>query len=649
MHPAIRPLASIGLGLALLYGTVATAQTFSTQSAPVGSFGEKPTSNRGAACGTEILTRSTSQAITAANSVSCNAGGLHTDNSYFRAFSLASFPQGFDVCAVEFGVETAAGAGGTQPVTLRVFSNTGAAFPGGTRTLITEQAISLANQAATVFSQALAASLPAGTNELVFEVFTPNGQVAGHSFFIGSNGAGETGPSFLQATDCGVASPTATSAIGFPQMQIVMNILGDPGGQSLNLGAVTEMDVCASLPGNNNGIIEPGEVVDFTIPLNAQGGTFNNVVGTLSSGTAGVTVVTGIGTYGTIAGGASGSANYQIRVDNTVACDTAINLTLDVTSDEDNFSFPVDRNVGSTADIAYAGLPAPIPDNSPAGGSSTAIVSGLPGALTSVSVDVSINHTWVGDVSIELTSPGGTTVTLLDQPGVPATTFGCNNENINVLFADGQPNPEAICGPADTPWPVTTAGPVTPLSAFNGEDGNGTWTLTAFDSAGGDTGAIVGWELIVNPAPVGTCNACPSDPEFAFGVASLNFGNVVSGTTSAVQFITLSNNGDGPGTIDTLTITAPFAISGGTCGAVPIVLAAGASCTVGVVFNAGPIVNAVGQLTATGNGQTIIADLFGSSILQPPQFIPVDSPLALALMALLMTLLAGVFVYRRQS
>ena len=48
-------------------------------------------------CGTTTLTQSTAQTITNGASVSCNAGGLHTNNSYFRAFSLGAFPDGFDV------------------------------------------------------------------------------------------------------------------------------------------------------------------------------------------------------------------------------------------------------------------------------------------------------------------------------------------------------------------------------------------------------------------------------------------------------------------------------------------------------------------------------------------------------------------------
>jgi hypothetical protein len=178
-------------------------------------------------CGTTTLTQSTAQTITNGNSVSCNAGGLHADNSYFRAFSLGSFPDGFDVCALQFGVETAVGAGGTQPITVNIYANTGGAFPAGTRTLVASTGAALADQALSIAEVSVAGTIPAGA-ELVAEVFTPDGQAAGHSFFIGSNAGGQSGLSYLQAADCGITAPTDGAAIGFANMHFVMNVLGTP-------------------------------------------------------------------------------------------------------------------------------------------------------------------------------------------------------------------------------------------------------------------------------------------------------------------------------------------------------------------------------------------------------------------------------------
>ena len=132
----------------------------------------------------------------------------------------------YNVTSVSFGVEEATGAGGTQPVTVRLHTNSGGAFPAGTRTQIATTTIQVLDSASgTVLNVPLVATVPAGS-ELVMEVFTPNGQATGNFFFIGSNTAAETGPSYLSAADCGLATPTDTATIGFPDMNIVFNING---------------------------------------------------------------------------------------------------------------------------------------------------------------------------------------------------------------------------------------------------------------------------------------------------------------------------------------------------------------------------------------------------------------------------------------
>jgi hypothetical protein len=179
------------------------------------------------ACGTVLLTQSVAQNIVPGNSVSCNSDGtVHVENSYYRAYNLSAFPAGFNVCAIEFGIQSAVGAGGLQPLTLRVYSNSGAAFPAGTATLIASSTVTLADQSGTVVAVPMTAAIPAN-NQLVVEVFTPDGQAAGHSFFMGSNSAGESAPSYLRAPNCGVVTPATNEASGFGQMQIVLNALGD--------------------------------------------------------------------------------------------------------------------------------------------------------------------------------------------------------------------------------------------------------------------------------------------------------------------------------------------------------------------------------------------------------------------------------------
>lgn len=223
-------------GLAVIVGAASAAWGAGFSASTIGVPGQVGGgAPEGGSCGAITLTHSASQTITALNSVSCNNGGLHANNSYFRAYDMSAFLTGFDVCAVNVGIETASGAGGTQPITVNIYANSGALFPGGTLTLVGTAAVSVADQALTVLSVPLTAGVPAGALELVVEVFTPDGQVAGNSFFIGSNNLGETGPSYIQAADCGITTPVTTGAIQFPNMQIVLDVIGNPAQPQVNV------------------------------------------------------------------------------------------------------------------------------------------------------------------------------------------------------------------------------------------------------------------------------------------------------------------------------------------------------------------------------------------------------------------------------
>ncbi len=82
----------------------------------------------------------------------------------------------------------------------------------------------------------------------------------------------------------------------------------------------------------------------------------------------------------------------------------------------------------------------------------------------------------------------------------------------------------------------------------------------------------------------------------------LAFGNVPTGSTSAAQTLSLQNYGGATATGITVLVTAPFArpagAAGGTCGAT---LAAGATCTINVVFAPTTSVASTGTATITAN------------------------------------------------
>ncbi|MBK9613345.1 proprotein convertase P-domain-containing protein [Candidatus Amarobacter glycogenicus] len=152
-----------------------------------------------------------------------------------------------------------------------------------------------------------------------------------------------------------------------------------------------------------------------------------------------------------------------------------------------------------------------IPDNNPTGVSDTLNV-GSTGTLNDVNVFVRATHTWVGDTSFTVTH-NATSVTVIDRPGVPLSTFGCSGDNITATLDDEAATPvEDECA-ASVPTINGTFIPNNALSAFDGMDQSGAWTITAVDAAGGDTGVLVEWcvqtETSVPPTATPTDTATP--------------------------------------------------------------------------------------------------------------------------------------------
>jgi hypothetical protein len=92
--------------------------------------------------------------------------------------------------------------------------------------------------------------------------------------------------------------------------------------------------------------------------------------------------------------------------------------------------------------------------------------------------------------------------------------------------------------------------------------------------------------------------AAPNTPIASVSGGPLNFGNVIVGTTSGSQTLTLSNTGTASVTGIGLTFTGPFSRSGGSCGTT---LTAGANCTINVVFQPTVVGPASGSLTIASN------------------------------------------------
>lgn len=174
-----------------------------------------------------VLTHSVSQNVIDGNYYACASGAGHTDNSYYRVYSLNDFEidSDFEVTAVQFGVGQVIN---TQNVVVRLHTLDGA-FVFANMTEIASTTVSVnSSMDGTVITVPISAEVPAGST-IVFEVFTPNGQDQGNLFNIGSNSEGQTAPSYAYASSCGDTQPTPTENIGLPEWHMVMNLVGSSG------------------------------------------------------------------------------------------------------------------------------------------------------------------------------------------------------------------------------------------------------------------------------------------------------------------------------------------------------------------------------------------------------------------------------------
>ncbi len=104
--------------------------------------------------------------------------------------------------------------------------------------------------------------------------------------------------------------------------------------------------------------------------------------------------------------------------------------------------------------------------------------------ITDLDLVIQIHHTFLQDLDIRLTSPAGTTISIMEDQ--------CDdNDTLFVQFDDDAP--ALICN-------LATIGQFAPpngmLSDFNNELVDGDWVLEIFDDASGDNGTLVSWCLL---------------------------------------------------------------------------------------------------------------------------------------------------------
>jgi subtilisin-like proprotein convertase family protein len=127
--------------------------------------------------------------------------------------------------------------------------------------------------------------------------------------------------------------------------------------------------------------------------------------------------------------------------------------------------------------------------------------------MNDVDIALEINHTWVGDLIIDITH-GATTVRLVDRPGRPpqGMNVGCGADLACVrpviLDDDGGGIPIECAAPANcgtcfpnSQVPGASYLPNEALTAFDTADQAGEWIIGLSDNASLDVGTLCAWEV----------------------------------------------------------------------------------------------------------------------------------------------------------
>ena len=344
----------------------------------------------------------------------------------------------------------------------------------------------------TVFDQEAATAIASGTAPFTGS-FIPDESLAGYA------GKFATGIWTLKVVDSAAAD--TGNITGF---DLFFTYPPQPCGQPVvHRRSHTVANACSvGGPGNGDAYADPGEALTIPVELlNTGTGAATGVVATLSSTNPNVTFTQASANYGNlaIAQSAFGSQPFVAQVGSNVACGTVIPIQIATVSNEgswtDTISVQVGAPVFNSNTYTSTDVPKTISDNTIVTSNLTIANTGVIGDLN---VQVSITHTWDGDLTLTLIGPNAQRVTLVNRRGSSGDNF------TGTIFDDQA----ATAITAGTPPYTGSFRPEQPLSVFNGMAANGTWKLEVNDQAAGDTGTLTAWSIQVTTPGTYACNVC---------------------------------------------------------------------------------------------------------------------------------------------
>jgi len=380
-----------------------------------------------------------------------------------------------------------------------------------------------------------------------------------------------------------------------------------------------------------NSALDPGETVTLSLCVLNSGtaDTTAATTGTLQA-TGGVLTPSAPQVYGAIlAGGPAVCRNFTFTVDPGLACGGSVTATLQIQDGATDLGNVVYNLITGTLTgpvvsntFSYTGPAIAIPDAAPgimallpvsgiAAGSQVTDVNfrfDTGGACTNSvgNTNAGLDHTWVGDIVINIAAPTGQNVTVIDRIGVPASTFGLNAENFCAVTIDDEggfpPIENTVLNPV-----TGNFSPNNPLSGFDTVTApNGNWVLTATDGAGGDTGSLRRFSLIIettgrvcSTSCIQACSlTCPANQSAnnAAGVCNAPVSYPAPISAGACATVTCTPASGSIFNVGTTNVTCTDSGSAASCGFTvtvndvePPVVNAGTCPPINIVGNPGPI------------------------------------------------------------
>lgn len=395
-------------------------------------------------------------------------------------------------------------------------------------------AIELSTDGGNTFPVTLVASTP---NDGAQEIIVPNNitsqarirvKAVGNIFFDISNAnftiqAPSSGdfsfstPDVVKACSGGSLSTTLnTASLAGYATPINLSATGNPAGSTVVF---------------SNPTINPGSSVNVSLQGSVAAGTYNIVVTGISgsltrtrtitytvvSATTGPTLsapansATGIALSPSFSWSAiAGTDSYTLSYSTNATLSSGVTNVTSLSSTSYTISSPLNQNTqyywkvssinvcGSVASSINNFTTSAVSCSTPASSDVPKVISasGAPNVTSTINIasggvinDVDViglvgTHTWISDLTVSIISPSITTVKLFDQI--------CNNEHdFNLSLDDGAAITTFPCPPVGG----LTIKPVQLLSAFNGQNSTGTWTLKVKDNYDQDGGSLNAWGL----------------------------------------------------------------------------------------------------------------------------------------------------------